>query len=344
MSKLTPTDIPYLDAVWNPITGCSPAGDGCRNCYAARLAATRLCRQPKYAGLAFRQDITAWNPDSDPMLHQETCYPWTGEVRFHADLLDAPLHARKPRVIGVCFMGDLFHPKVTDEQIVAVFDVMRQVWNWTLEGREPHRFLLLTKRPERMRDFCLRLRCDIQRGTYLGDTADSRGYPLMPHRGSSGLPNVILGTSVWNQESADRNIPHLLATPAACRVASVEPMLGACRLDRLCYHGKPGTYYMDALRGRHSIVIDGEEMDPDDQLPKLDGIILGGESGPGARPMRPEWALDVWRQCRAAGVPFYWKQGGKAFDSQGTDGLPFGDVADYWAMQDTHELPEAMRL
>lgn len=309
MPSLTPTRIPYLTHVWNPVTGCTPAGEGCRNCYAARLAATRLRDQPRYRGLAFRTEITGFNPDADPQTSESTEYTWTGEVRFHADLLDAPLRARKPRVIGVCFMGDLFHPGVTDEQI-------EQVLSATLRAPQ-HRYVVLTKRPGRMRDFFLTMsRLLLQR---------EQDWERL-HHGTKlthvwPIPNLILGVSISTQREADRAIPILLDTPAACRVVSLEPMVEAVNVPPW-------------LHGWNSSFLGGPR-------PGIDAIFLGGESGPGARPMRPEWALDVYRQCKAAGTPFYWKQFGDAFDySYDHDRLG----PDFDEMVLTRELPEAMQL
>lgn len=271
MSGLTKTGIPYLDAVWNPITGCSPAGDGCRNCYAARLAATRLKHQPKYAGLACETSVFGC----------QRTYQWTGEVRFHPELLDAPLHARKPRVIGVCFMGDVCHAETTYTQRSQVYDI--------IDRCPHHRFVVLTKRPEILHDDMVHI---------IGDG------PV--------IPNLILGTSVWDQASADRNIPHLLATPAACRVVSLEPMLGAVSLDNICTSGeRSGTGqadFMNALSLEEWTEAEARAEFGENFLPTLDLVICGPETGPGARPFDPQWAVDVKAQCDAAGVPYYDKR------------------------------------
>lgn len=343
---MTPTAIPYLTHVWPVVTGCSPAGEGCWRCYAARLAGTRLRHHPRYQGLAVRVNKDA--------------YEFTGEVRFHADLLDAPLRRRKPSVIGVAFMGDLFHPKVTDEQIDEVFAVM---------ALTPHlTYIVLTKRPERMREYV----CEIQRADEMapGDKrwltgghrlGEQIGWPgdllmLMEHlpggdenwmfsAGEPGapaalewsgdteepvipwpLPNVVLGTSVWDQESADRNIPHLLNTPAACRVVSVEPMIGPVDLSRYVGAREFFSHEQDYSDPSATVITHGA----------LHGIFLGGETGPWARPMNPEWALSDWRQCKEAGVPFYWKSMGDAYEQS--------DWSYTLQMQATCELPEVMRL
>jgi protein gp37 len=236
---------------------------------------------------------------------------------FHPDRLDAPLHWRKPRRIFVNSMSDLFHEAFTDGQIMAVFDVMRRVWNWSIEGREPHTFSLLTKRPERMRDFCRRLRFDGMTGAgiYLTEDVGDAGYPLMPQRGSTGLPNIWLGVTVENQERADKRIPILLDTPAAVRFVCCEPLLGAVDLVR-GYQWARGCL-------------------TDHYKAPIDWVIVGGENGPGARQMKPEWALGVYRQCKAVSVPFWWKGAG----AKGVGPYSKDDTDDVIDMMCCHELP-----
>jgi protein gp37 len=118
----------------------------------------------------------------------------------------------------------------------------------------------------------------------------------------AGLPqNIWLGTTVENQEEADRRIPHLLAAPAAIRFLSCEPLLGPVDLSMLHYDGVTN---IDALRGRHGLSFGAD-------CAKIDWVIAGGESGPGARPMHPDWARSLRDQCAAAGVPFFFKQWGE---------------------------------
>lgn len=184
------TSIEWTDASWNPIVGCTEISPGCANCYAARLAATRLRNTPQYKGLSERP---------------EGCYArWTGEVRFLQDRLEEPLHWRKPRKIFVCDMGDLFHEKVLDEWIGKIVQMM-----WRCPQ---HVFQILTKRPERMKELF---------SGYTEYTTFFRGNPL---------PNVWLGVSVENQHFADERIPLLLETPAAVRFVSAEPLLGEVNL------------------------------------------------------------------------------------------------------------------
>lgn len=239
MSDNTP--IEWTDATWNPITGCSVVSKGCTNCYAMRLAGTRLQHHPSRAGLT--RDTKA-----GPV--------WTGEVRLNKQWLNQPLYWRKPRRIFVCAHGDLFHHAVPDAWIDRVFMAMQVA--------PQHTFQVLTKRPERMR-------------TYL-----KRHWP-------QPLPNVWLGTSVEDQETADQRLYSLLDTPAAVRWISAEPLVGPV-----------------VLREHHL----WQEENCTAPLGALHWVVVGGESGLGARPMHPEWARALRDQCQAAGVPFFFKQWG----------------------------------
>jgi len=249
------TSIEWTDASWNPIVGCTEVSPGCANCYAARLAATRLRHVSEYETLA--ESISdSPNERKNPR--------WTGEVRFLPERLEEPLHWRKPRKIFVCDMGDLFHEKVTDQWLFAVFGVMG--------GASQHTFQVLTKRPERMQRF---LNMPIIKEKFL------RAFSRWP------LPNVWLGVSVENQHFADERIPLLLQTPAAVRWISCEPLLGPVDLRAPTEFVRP---WLD--KG-------------------IDWVVCGGESGPNARPMHPDWARSLRDQCQAAGVPFFFKQWGE---------------------------------
>lgn len=123
--------ISYLDEMLPLVTGCTKIGAGCTNCYACKLAATRLQHHPYYEGLAFRKD--------------DGSYAWTGEVRCHPELLGKPLHWRKPRVIGLAFTGDLFHESVPFEFVRQAFEIIR---------RTPHiTYVALTKRAARLLEY-----------------------------------------------------------------------------------------------------------------------------------------------------------------------------------------------
>jgi protein gp37 len=242
---------------------------------------------------------------------------WTGKVRLVPEHLADPLRWRKPQRIFVNSMSDLFHESLPFEQIAAVFGVMAAC--------PQHTFQILTKRAARLPEFFAWF-ADGFNDKW--DAARRPAYALLMKAGKIGqaerlgvvqahprwpLPNVWLGVSVEDQKTADERIPHLLATPAAVRFISAEPLLGPIDLDPpLCeYHG-----------GEH--VVEGGEAQPwcvecDTEASfghwignegGLDWVIVGGESGPGARPMHSEWARSVRDQCAAAGVAFHFKQWG----------------------------------
>jgi protein gp37 len=263
------TSIEWTDASWNPIVGCTEISPGCANCYAARLAATRLRNTPQYQGLA-RDPKRGLIPDCvvNPMRGPIHAH-WTGEVRFLPERLEEPLHWRKPRRIFVCDMGDLFHESVHDSWLDKIFDVMARC------GR--HTFQIVTKR-----------------------TACMHAYLSKPRVFSQVVwpfCNVWVGTSVENQHFAEERIPLLLATPAAVRWISAEPLLGPVWLPRA----------IDAsLAEPENRMLEGTE----NLIKKLDWVVCGGESGPNARAMHPAWARSLRDQCQAAGVPFFFKQWG----------------------------------
>ena len=208
------------------------------------------------------------------------------------DALDIPLRARKPTTYFVNSMSDLFHKDVPDDFIAAVFGVMAAC--------PQHTFQVLTKRAERMAEW----------GAWAADQGVAGGCPIpmaltdeLPIKGLSKrpiatawpLPNVWLGVSVETQEYADERIPHLLATPAAVRFVSYEPALGP--VDFFAFlRGDIRDESLAALRSP--------------PMPGLDWIIVGGESGHGARPFDLAWARSTIAQCRAAGTAVFFKQAG----------------------------------
>jgi protein gp37 len=166
---------------------------------------------------------------------------------------------------------------------------------WDLIKRTEHLdWLLLTKRPQNIRKMIL----DLPAGHWA--------------EWGAGWPNVWLGTTVENQAEADRRIPHLLAVPAARRFLSCEPLLGPVALHHIRMETKAGTGFADALRGEFYLPGCGSVSSQTfTRQPRIDWVIAGGESGPGARPLRIEWARSLRDQCAAAGVPFLWKQWGE---------------------------------
>ncbi|MCL6630821.1 MAG: phage Gp37/Gp68 family protein [Armatimonadetes bacterium] len=208
--------IEWTESTWNPVTGCTKISEGCRNCYAERMA-LRL----------------------QAMGHPN--YKNGFQLTLHESSVNLPLQWKKPRMIFVNSMSDLFHEDVPIKFIVAVFDVMRRA--------RQHCFQVLTKRSGPLRE-------------------------LSPHL--VWPANVWMGVTV---ESADYmyRIDDLRETGAHVKFISAEPLLSPL---------------------------------PSLKLDSIDWMIVGGESGPGARPMREAWATDLLDQCIASGVPFFFKQWG----------------------------------
>ena len=278
------THIEWTDATWNPITGCSVVSPGCTNCYAMRLAGTRLKHLPSRAGLTVDSKV-------GPV--------WNGQVRLNEEWLDQPLRWKRPRRIFVCAHGDLFAENVPDEWIDKVFAVMALA--------PQHTFQVLTKRAARMRAW------------FADDAARRKGVRreydsgLFPHGALPQwpLPNVWLGVSAEDQIRADERVPELLATPAAIRFVSAEPLLGPIDFEALC----TGWYFIDALRGQKYHDVPEPYVSASEACAKLDWIIVGGESGPGARPMHPDWVRSIREQCAGAGTAFFFKQWGTWLDA-----------------------------
>ncbi len=199
---------------------------------------------------------------------------WTGRINLLPDRLNQPLRVRKPTKWFVNSQSDLFHKDVPDEYIAEVFAVM---------ARAPqHTFQLLTKRHARMRSLLAESGLKLLESATSEDTAQAL-YDQWP------LPNVWLGVSVEDQQWADIRIPALLETPAEVRWISAEPLLGPVLL--------------------HDDWIGADPYRRDE--PALSWVVVGGESGHGARPMHPDWARSLRGQCVAAGVPFLFKQWGE---------------------------------
>jgi protein gp37 len=212
----TTSTIEWTEMTWNPVTGCRKVSQGCKHCYAERMAK----RLHAMGSERYRDGF-------EPALHE--------------DLVDLPKHWKKPRVIFVNSMSDLFQDEVPDDFIRRVFA--------TMEDCPQHTFQILTKRSDRLREL-------------------GAALPWPRH--------VWVGVSVEDARVTNR-ITDLAAVPAQVRFLSCEPLIGP--LDNL------------RLKGIH-------------------WVIVGGESGPGARPMRPEWVESIHRQCRSSQVPFFFKQWG----------------------------------
>jgi protein gp37 len=234
------TAIEWTDATWNPVTGCTKISAGCDHCYAERFA-ERFRGTP---GHPFKNGF---------------------DLTLRPERLEQPLSWRRPRMIFVNSMSDLFHKQVPTNFISQVFD--------TMERAEWHTFQVLTKRSSIMRDF------------------------LFSRYGSNRGPSHIwCGVSVEDGKRKSR-ILHLRKAPAGMRFLSIEPLIGSI-----------GTLDLNGI----------------------DWVIVGGESGPGAREMKPEWVREVRDQCIAQDVAFFFKQwgglrpksGGRALDGRQWNQFP----------------------
>lgn len=306
------TSIEWTDVSWPVVNGCRRCSPGCENCYAERLTATRLRAHPKYEGLA---------------VYGQHGPKWTGRSRLWERDLLMPIKLRKASRIFVADMGDLFWEGVSDAEIDSVFAVMLACEIFEKTAR--HTFQVLTKRADRMRRY---LQTEpsilVKRWALAGDrhihmdnpdmlfseyvyghvhrkwTADGIavnplvskpwGYPgnVFP------LRNVHLGVSIESQKYANDRLPHLIKTPASARFISAEPLLEEIDISIWLYHGvieaKPGDADFDALNW----------------------VIVGGESGPGARPFDVQWARRIVDDCKKANVACFVKQlGANAHDS-----------------------------
>jgi protein gp37 len=318
------TSIQWTDTTWNPVRGCSIVSPGCVNCYAMKQAHRFSGPGKPYHGL------TKFTERSGPQ--------WTGVVRTVEDALLEPLSWRKPARVFVNSMSDLFHEDVPDAFLDKVFAVMALA--------PQHTFQILTKRAERMRDYLTAF--DVyERIAYeatVATSANVSGIGLWP------LRNCWLGISAEDQQRADERIPLLLQTPAAVRFVSAEPLLGPIDFS---HRGKPG-----------GLPIYWEGTEADGPLPHYDGLsgqflgystrrgwarysgkgidwlIVGGESGPGARPMDLEWARSIVQQCKAAGVACFVKQLGSCITGLNLDGPPYSSpprregVLVHWTCKD----------
>jgi len=253
------TRIEWTDQTWNPVVGCTPVSPGCANCYAASFA-SRFGRV--WPNVAMRG-------------------MWTGAVFPRVDVLDAPLRWKKPRMVFVCSMSDLFQEAVPFAYIDRVFAVMALC--------QDHTFQVLTKRPERMAEYLNRggdgiwsAALDIDADRVRPET--DPGWPLR---------NVWIGTSCEDQETADERIQHLLRCPAAVRFLSCEPLL-----DEIDLSGYMSGPYVG---------LPGDVVHPNWNA-GIDWVIVGGESGPRARACNVAWIRGIVLRCKDAHVPVFVKQ------------------------------------
>lgn len=273
------TTIEWTDKSWNPVRGCSEVGPDCANCYAKHVAARFSGPGLAYEGLA------RFSPGR--RLAQ-----WTGVVRLVAEHLGDPLRWRDPQVVFVNSMSDLFHEDLPFPVIAAVFGVMG--------AAERHSFQVLTKRPEVAARFFAWLEeqrrsksgAVLPHGLYLAwaarkaleDASEERLASMVEEEHAVHWPlrNVGLGVSAGYQEAALERVPHLFDLPAAWRFVSYEPAIGEITWSPAWLGGKRG----------------------------LDWVIVGGESGEGARPFDVRWARSTIAACRERGVRVFVKQMG----------------------------------
>lgn len=277
------TAIEWTDDVWNPTVGCTRVSPGCARCYAFTL------HDRRHAAYKSGKRVPA-----------QYAKPFN-EIQLMPDRLKDPLHWLKPRRVFVNSVSDLFHESIPDEFIDRVFAVMAMC--------PQHTFQVLTKRAQRMRDYMRMVQDnekDLQR--FANVACEIAGSPC-----AAGIfdevdwpfPNVWLGVSIEDQQRADERIPLLLDAPVAVRWLSCEPLLGSLDLSRFFFvddeRYPPGGRYADEPHTFPKLRQDG-----------IGWVVVGGESGPKARPMHPDWARSIRDQCQAAGgVPFFMKQWGE---------------------------------
>lgn len=273
------TAISWTDSTWNPLRGCSRIAEGCRNCYAERMAARNL---PGHRSPTTGKPFAIMTPNGPR---------WTGKVELIKSQLEAPLHWELGRRVFANSMSDTFHPEVEGEWLDRMFAVMALC--------PQHTFIIPTKRIELAREYLSKARASVREciafdaeGMGAWKQAEAIGGVWVPAQEDNlgrvelegyyddlrvdwPLPNVILLASVSNQVDADRDIPILLDTPAAVRGISLEPMIGPVKIPH---------------------------------VEKLGWVIIGSESGPGARPCDWDWIRSVRDQCIAADVRFFLKQ------------------------------------
>lgn len=295
------SNIEWTSATWNPVVGCTPVSPGCLNCYAATMAR-------RLEAMGRREYAPRGGVHLAEVRGGRAVF--AGVVRCLPERLGAPLAWRKPKMIFVNSMSDLFHESVPYEFVDRVFAVMALC--------PQHTFQVLTKRPERMAEYIDPDRHGAGMGHRLavcarevvgrtpvwpggGRVEQARDY-FDEHNGV--LPNVWLGTSVERQAEADERIPHLLRCPAALRFLSCEPLLGPIDLDASTITVAPG-FFGSCLRWHHrGKCHEDEGVD----YPTIGWVIVGGESGPRARPCHIEHIRRIVDQCKAARVPCFVKQ------------------------------------
>lgn len=276
------TEIAWCDSTFNPWIGCTKVGPGCDNCYAE-------------ADFDLRKHRAKWGP-SNPRSRTSPAN-WKNPLQWnrqHAEFFAQ--HGRRRRVFCAS-LADVFDNDVPDEWRADLIKLIKSTPNLD--------WLLLTKRignVERM----------VQEATDLIDYGE--GWQSMWGQGK-WPDHVLLGATICNQEEADRDITKLLKIPARVRFISVEPMLGPVDIRRWLPHDYIDSEGRDYRAQEDSCAICGVKTNAlhwtSAARSGIDWVIVGGESGPNARPMHGSWAYDLHDQCEAAGVPFLFKQWGE---------------------------------
>jgi len=281
----------YWDLPWSLVSGCTPCSPGCEHCWSASMA-HRFCRT---------KAIGQGAPGS-PLL-TEGNGKFNGKIWMNEKLLNFPLKIKKPTVFAV--WNDLFHEKVSEPFIRSVFTLMTHV------NIQKHTFLVLTKRPEIM--------APAMNGLWSDTENEIRFF----------MPQTWAGLTVCNQAEADEKLPIFLQVPGK-KLLSIEPCLGEIKnLDYIYLpkgirgdfpighetYAPAGAYLAERNQyGAVSVRAQNGKMlgiKPDEFKPAIDAVILGGESGPGARPLHPDWVRTVRDQCAASNTPFFFKSWGE---------------------------------
>lgn len=312
----------FKGEAWNPATGCTKVSAGCVNCYAAELA------------------------------HRFWSNRRFGEVKFHQERLSQPFSWKKPRMVFVNSMGDLFHDAISDKELDRIFAVMAL--------NPQHRFLVLTKRPERMVEYCSKfldfhahLGCAGEWARSMAHSACNHEFwpyaaaeeaegetdfvyeELLSAMDGGYLSNVWLGVTVENQLAAEERIPQLLQTPAAKRFISCEPLLEPIDLSRWLHLLACPKHPDEVKAGWGHLECDCQDFFSASRrmgiATSFDWVIVGGESGGNARICNLSWIQAIVSQCRTAKIPCFVKQIGSN---------PFGVIyGDHWILGKRQHAP-----
>jgi protein gp37 len=263
--------IEWTQKTWNPTLGCTEKSPGCTNCYAAKMA-WRLMHMNTPVSKDYTGTVKKL-PGGRLV--------WTGKVNMLPHKLIYPLTVKKPTIFFVDSMSDLFHEDIPFSFITSVLAVMALC--------PQHTFQVLTKRAERMHEYFEWLNCGVSAKTKIRMETLHGCEPPKWDDFEFPLKNLWLGVSVEDQKRADERIPFLVKTPAAVRFLSCEPLLASVDLLPVLDYPVAGTKHYKR---------------------PIDWVIVGGESGPDARPMHPKWLTNLQLQCLQMGAVFFFKQWG----------------------------------